>query len=187
MTLRAILQRIEEAVDAVERPWTASASAYQAQLGVHEPWVAEISPVQYAHMGKAAKARYDRQRAGEWEASGRAKEQWRQAVLAAFRDGRFDLGDAGVHPDAKAAVFAWQREQAAAQAKVAQAARQRENAITDAKQLKVGDRVWLVIQRAYAEVIKVSAKSVQVRTKFGPYKVPVDPRAPLLNWQDPRD
>jgi hypothetical protein len=184
------VRQVGEAVDAQvarDAPWKFGASGYQAVLGVHEPWAGEISPVQYARMGKAAKARYDKQRAGEWDASAAIKAEWRAAVEAAFRAGKFDPKDPDVHPEAASVVFWLQQADAKAAAAAARAEKDRTNEITDAKQLKVGDRVWLVIQRAYAEVLKVSAKSVQVRTPYGPYKVPVQARSPLLLRQDPRE
>ena len=188
MGLRGLLRRLDEAsTEAVDRPWGVSAGMYQAALGVHAPWIAEISPMQYAHMGKAAKAAYDRKRAGEWEASGQAKEQWRQAVLAAFRDGKFDLKDAAVHPDAKSAVLAWQRDQEAAAAKAARADKDRENAITDVGQIKVGDTVFDIMSHAYEKVTKVSRKSVTVAGRFGPYRIEVSPRSPMLRWKAPED
>lgn len=168
-------------------PWQFSAAAYQAALGVHQPWIAEISPMQYAHMGKAQKAAYDKRRAGEWEASAAVKGEWRAAVVAAWREGRFDPQDAEVHPDAAQEVRWVQHADAKAAAAQERAGKDRANEITDAKQVKVGDQVWLVIQRAYAEVIKVSQRSVQVRTPYGPYKVPVSGRTPLMLRNDPRE
>lgn len=182
------VRQVDEAMDAravTEAPWQFGAGAYQAALGVHEPWIAEISPFQYAKMGKAAKAAYDKKRRGEWDASAAAKAQWRTAVLAAWRDGKFDPQDASVHPDAEQEVRWAQQADAKEAAAAARAVQDRANEITSTKQLKVGNRVWLVIQRAYAEVLKVSPKSVQVRTPYGPYKVPVQERSPLLLWRDP--
>jgi hypothetical protein len=32
--------------------WTMSPEAFQARAGVHQPWICEISPMQYAHMSQ---------------------------------------------------------------------------------------------------------------------------------------
>lgn len=188
-TVRELLREAARVAEADVRamPWKFGAAAYQAALGVHQPWIAEISPMQYAHMGKSQKAAYDKKRSAEWDASAAVKQEWRAAVAAAYQSGEFDPKDADVHPEAVAVAREADRAKADAEAKVVRAVKNRENAITDAKQVKVGDRVWLVIQRAYAEVLKVSTKSVVVKGAFGPYKVPVQERTPLLLWNDPRE
>jgi hypothetical protein len=181
---------VMEAIDVravMDAPWRFSAGAYQAALGVHEPWIAEISPMQYAHMGKAAKAAYDKKRHGEWEASAAAKRQWEEAVLAAFRDGQFDPKAADVHPDAETVVLRLRMAQDKAAASAVAAQKDRANEITDVGQVKKGDRVFVVISGTYGEVLKVSRKSVQVSGRFGPMKVEVSPRSPMLLWRAPRD
>jgi preprotein translocase subunit YajC len=163
------------------------ASAYQAVLGVHAPWIAEISPMQYAAMSKAAKAAYDKKRAGEWVASAAVKDQWRAAVLQAYAAGKFRREDPDVHPDADMVVFAAQR-QAAQDAAAQQAqARGRENAITRADQVKVGDRVWVLMSGTYETVTRVSQKSVSVTGRFGPMRITMSERVPQLGWLSPHD
>lgn len=183
-------REVSEAIDVravMDTPWKFSAAAYQAALGVHEPWIAEISPMQYAAMGKRAKAEYDKKRTREWGASEQAKKQWRQAVEAAYRDGKFNPKDPDVHPEAED-VTTWLKiaDRKAAAAAVA-AEKSRANEITDIGQVKKGDQVFVVISGTYGEVLKVSQKSVQVSGRFGPMKVEVNPRSPMLLWKAPRD
>jgi hypothetical protein len=182
---------VMEALDVravMDAPWRFSAGAYQAALGVHEPWIAEISPMQYAHMGKAAKAAYDKKRHGEWEASAAAKRQWEDAVVAAFRDGRFDPKAADVHPDAETVVLHLRMAQDKAAAQAERASKERSNEITDVSQVKVGDRVFVTIWSSYGEVVKVSRKSVLVQGGFGrPMKIEVNARVPLLAWKSHDD
>ena len=186
-TMRSLFEAVEGREWIFDRPWTVGASAYQAALNVHEPWVAEISPMQYASMSKSAKAQYDKKRAGEWAASAVAKDKWRQAVLKAHAEGRFQRKGADVHPDADMVVFqaqqAAEKSVAAAQAKE----RGRENAITRADQVKVGDVVWVVLSGSYQTVTKVSQKSVMVTGRFGPMKVTMSEKSPQLQWKSYND
>ena len=103
--MRDILERIEgasldEAKLDVSRPWTMNGSMWLSAHNIHEPWIAEISPMQYARMGKAAKARYDKKRNQEWEAASKGKAEWAKAVFDAHKAGMFEFGDKDVHPEA---------------------------------------------------------------------------------------
>lgn len=173
--------------DVKEAPWRFSAGAYQAALGVHAPWIAEISPMQYAHMGKAQKAAYDKRRAAEWDASAAVKREWADAVVAAWRAGKFDPKDGDVHPDAAQEVRWAQQADAKAAKEAERADKNRANEITDVSQVKKGDRVFVLISGTYGEVLRVSRKSVQVSGRFGPMKVEISPRRPLLLWKSYND
>jgi beta-lactamase superfamily II metal-dependent hydrolase len=76
-----------------------------------------------------------------------------------------------------------EKDAAAAQAKE----RGRENAITRADQVKVGDVVWVVLSGSYQTVTKVSQKSVMVTGRFGPMKVTMSEKSPQLNWKSYND
>jgi hypothetical protein len=51
------------------RPWCMTASQYQAAMGIKQPHIAEISPMQYAGLSRRGKAQYDAKRSAEWDAS----------------------------------------------------------------------------------------------------------------------
>ena len=141
--------------------WTHTASFYQTKAGVHEPWACEISPYQYASMGKRAQAAYDRKRSAEFEASGACKADFAQLVIAAFLAGEFKHSDQGVSDDAKQIVLRHlvnsKKEDRAARLKAARI----ENTLTIAD-LKVGDRVYHIIY-GYGLVMKVNRKSAQFK------------------------
>jgi hypothetical protein len=185
--MRTLLEALEDKARILAQPWTVGPDAYQYALDVKQPWIAEISPMQYAMMGKAAKAAYDKKRSGEWEASGKAKDAWRAAVVAAFAAGQFAKDDPTVHPDARREVL--HARMAADQATAAQgkAEKDKANGITRSDQLKVGDRVWDPMYRGYVVVKKISAKSVQVEHKFGVGKITMSDKVPQLMWKSPAD
>lgn len=161
-------------------PWEMSASGWLAHTGVHEPWIGEISPMQMGLMGKQQKARYDKQRAAEWDASSKAKAEWRAAVIAAHDEGRITQDDPGLHPDAKSAIFAERaaRQEAAEKARLDQALK--DNRITSASQVKAGDRVYDVMYGRYVTVTKPLKASVHVVDDHGDtYKAP----ASRLQWR----
>lgn len=143
------------------KPWTTDASRYQSALGVKQPWIAEISPVQYGRMSARAKKAYDAKRAAEWEASGVAKERWRKEVLRAFDLGQFRLDDDDVTEDAREAVRLGQRRVAEAAEKSALALARTANQVLPGE-LEVGDRVYDLMRGKYGTVSKVFKKSARV-------------------------
>lgn len=139
----------------VVRPvWEISPSQYQAAIGVHQPWIAEISPMQYAGLSKRGKAAYDAKRAREWDASAAAKDHWRDLILEAHDAGLFNRNDAGVSREADNAVFFTGQ----ARAEAARAASfddiRRENEIHTPAAAPVGSVVWNIIYNGYARVVK---------------------------------
>lgn len=148
-----------------------TASQYQAAKGVHQPWAMEISPVQYARMGKSAKRAYDAKRAAEWDASAECKRQYEREVLAAFDAGAFSLSDPTVLQDAARVV-----RRALADREIARVEAEREQALEDnmlvIADLAVGMRVYCLVGGRYADVVKVNRKSAIVRFDGGrEYKV----------------
>jgi hypothetical protein len=147
-------------------PWKYTASQYQAVLGVHQPYIAEISPMQYAHLSNRGKAQYDAKRSREWDASAVCKRQWATAIVAAFDAGTFTLDDPQLSRDAKDAVI-WasiERKKAERAARLEEA--ERANIIRDFSMLKPGDRVWSLIGGHYLTVTKVNTKSVRARYDY---------------------
>ena len=77
----------------LKKPWTINGSQWLIINNIHEPWAGEISPMQYARMGKGQKAAYDKKRHAEWEAAAKGKQTWRDAVYKAYKAGKFKPGD----------------------------------------------------------------------------------------------
>jgi hypothetical protein len=152
-----------------ERPkvWTIGVQAWQALEGVHQPWICEISPMQFAHMSKRAKAQYEEKRHREWQASSDCKTRYREAVVAAFDRGEFTLETPDVHPDASERVFWALRDRREAAEKFKKLAALNANEIASVDELNVGDRVYSIIYGRYVEVVKINRKSVRVRDEAG--------------------
>lgn len=139
--------------------WKMSRAQWQHAQGVKQPSIAEISPTQYAKLSRRAQRRYDAQRRVEWDASEECKRQYDQQVVAAYRDGWFEMGDA--HEDAQRAVK--RDAQRAVQAE--RAARwkeaQNKNAV-NLTELSTGDRVFDVLLQRYGKVLRVFKRSARV-------------------------
>lgn len=146
-----------------EQAWTMSASAYLSKIGVHEPWIAEISPAQYAGMSKRAKAQYDKKRAAEWQASADAKAEWQRLILEAYHAGTITLETPGLHPDAKNAITGGLVKEREAATKQALAEATERNNITSVDDVKVGDTVWNLMLRRYGIVFKIFKRSVRLQ------------------------
>lgn len=184
--MRSLIERIaekhtvelSEAKDGIEKPWTIDGSQWMSLKGVKQPWAFEISPMQYARMGKSQKAAHDKKRAAEWQASMDAKKDWADAVLAASKSGEFDVGDKDVHPEAKSVVR--RGKMAADKEKEADllSRAEKDNEIQSASDLKVGDRVFSVMARGYVTVEKVAKKSIRVAGARGSVKQDVK----YLRW-----
>lgn len=164
----------------LKRPWTINGSQWLIIKKIHEPWAGEISPMQYARMGKGQKAAYDRKRHKEWNDAAKGKAEWRDAVYKAHQDGKFDMNDRDVHPDVKDAV----RRKASSDEKEEKERllikAMKENEIENTSQLKVGDTVYSIMARNYADVLKVSKKSVRISSQYSPKGMKQDVKA--LQW-----
>ncbi len=165
------------------RPWTVTAEQYQAAIGVHQPWIAEISPMQMGLMSKRAKAQYQAKRAAEWSASGEAKNEWARAVMEAFNAARWTEDDAEATEDARLEVL---RARMKAQADAFEKAFERASADNRVKAngLSVGSRVFSILSGRYGEVVKVSQKSARVR--FPPEQPPAHINLPARMIEDRR-
>ena len=145
----------------LSKPWTTDAARYQSALGVKQPWIAEISPVQMGRMSARAKKAYDAKRAAEWEASGVAKERWRKEVIRAFELSLFRLSDDEVTNEAREAVrFEQRRAEDLAQKRALVVARTANQVLPD--EVAKGHRVWDLMRRQYGVVTKVFTKSARV-------------------------
>jgi hypothetical protein len=142
--------------------WTMSPSAYLAIMGVKEPHIMEISPVQLARMSKRARREYDAKRHKEWNASGEAKQKWRQGVIDAYEAGKVSLDDPKLHPEAKSAILGHRVDQKKKSKEELKEAARKANQINGPEDLKVGDRVFTIMGNHYGTVTKVSKKSIRM-------------------------
>jgi DNA adenine methylase len=151
--------------------WELNPSMYLSQQNIHEPWIAEIAPTQYARLSKRAKAEYDQKRHREWEASAKGKVEWKDFVWDAYKKGKFDLNTQNVSRETKDIIILKERER-----KQAKESFETQKIYTDwtrktnvhfsrFDQLKPGDRVWDRFSRGYYKVIKVNPKSVRMETE----------------------
>lgn len=175
------------------KPWEMSASAFQARLGVPQPFIGEISPMQYANLSNRGQRQYDEKRRREWGASAQAKSGWREKVIGAFQSGEISLETPGLHPEARGAILSYQiqQEKEERQERINRALN--ENRISSCDELSVGDRVYSNILGRYVEVTKVNKKSVRIKfraRRFGTgtledSEIREDPR--LLQWRSSFD
>lgn len=146
-----------------EKVWEMDAQRYQYLMGVHQPWIAEISPAQYAGISKRARREYDKKRSAEWQASYDIKQEWYEKVTQAYVLGKFKLEDPGVSDAVKTAVWRYETDLKEEREKVAQEQARKENQIISVDELVIGDRVHSIMYREYGVVIKKFKKSVRIR------------------------
>jgi hypothetical protein len=145
-------------------PWMIGPETYQAWRGVHQPWIAEISPFQMGEMSKRQKAAYQKKRSAEWKASGDCKAEWADRVEAAYRLGLIDQSTPGLPKETQDCLF-WiidANEKAAAKEK--RDRQLEDNQIKDLSELQAGMRVFCPIYQ-YGVVIKINRKTAKVRFK----------------------
>jgi hypothetical protein len=139
-------------------PWKYTAQQYQMEKGVKQPSIAEISPFQYQGLSNREKARYDKLRGVEWQASADIKTEWKNKVVEAYQKGEVDRNAPGVTDEAKSVMF-W-ADEAAKKANAEEAIKA--NPITSPAELQTGDRVWSIMYGKYGTVGKIFKKSVEV-------------------------
>lgn len=147
---------------AIEKPWTMSSAQYQHQRGVHQPWIAEISPFQYTNLPKNQKRQYDAKRALEWDASAACKEEYAAAVVAAHAAGAFKETDADVSEDAERAIYYARLEVDEAAKKEALRVALEKNRV-HIEDVKVGDVLFAVLGGGYVVVAKIFKHGLRVR------------------------
>jgi hypothetical protein len=143
-----------------EPVWKLSRDGWQARQGVHRPFIAEISPMQYAHLSKRGKSEYSAKRAREWDASDACGRAYAAACVEAVDANPAVLLDPELHPDARAAIRTERLRRSEAEALARFEALHSKNAIEPGK-VQVGDRVWWLLGSRYLKVTKVSKASVR--------------------------
>jgi hypothetical protein len=147
--------------------WELNPSMYLSQQNIHEPWIAEIAPTQYARLSKRAKAEYDQKRHREWEASAKGKAEWKDKVLRAYLNNEFEKDNPRISEATKDII----REREAYEKRMEEIGiytdwlKKIGGNIVRFNQLKPGDRVWNVFSKGYYKVIKVNPKSVRMESE----------------------
>ncbi len=146
-----------------KKVWEMSASQYQYLEGVHAPWIFEISPSQYAMMGKQQKRAYDKKRSKEWEASAQVKQEWRDKVVEAYINGEITLDTPDLHSEAQDAIWYYKIKVKKEREKKLWEDASQENKIRSLEEIQPGDKVLDIIYNGYAEVIKIFKKSIRIK------------------------
>jgi hypothetical protein len=147
--------------------WTLSQARYQFLRGIKQPHIMEISFVQMARMSKREKARYQAQRAGEWDASGDCKVEYDRLVWEAYQRGEFTLQSEGISADAKTAVYRGATEAKKQDIAEKMKAAQVENRILTVNDAEIGDRVYTLYGSRYVEIVGKLQKSFKVKDASG--------------------
>lgn len=156
--------------------WRMTASEYQSRIGVHQPWIFEISPSQFAAMSKRQQKEYEQKRAREWQASADAKREWRELVVQAYERGEFTLQTTGLSDEAKFVVLDYLREKAEQHIAEYRDRAVKANEIRNIENVSVGDIIYVIIICGYAKVMKVNRKSIVVLTQQGLLKLEISQR-----------
>lgn len=157
-----------ETITASTPAWTISCAAWKYANGYPDPHVCEISPMQYAHLSKRAKAQYDEKRRQEWDASAAGSAAYAALVLKAHADGLLDHRDNTIHRDARGVVAAELIRRDEKAKKDAEAAERASRQLAHAD-LVVGMEVFHPIYRECV-IEKVNRKSVILRNEMGTIK-----------------
>ena len=149
------------------KPWTVTDRQYLAAIGVHQPWIAEISPMQIGLMSDRERKRYQEKRGAEWDAAAKAKAEWRAKVYAAYQAGEFTLKDPDILDAVKDAVAGVQVAAKKQTAEQANEQAQTEAVIKSPADVEVGDRIFDLMSGQYAVVLKKFKTSVRVKGERG--------------------
>jgi hypothetical protein len=168
----------EEAPVSKKNPWEMSSSQWLSVNKIHEPWIGEISPMQYSKLSNRAKKEYDIKRNKEWALANKGKEDWRNEIYLAYKSGKFKLEDKGLNPEVINAVK--QKESSEMQEKKQQSFEDavKNNKISNVSEVKMGDRVFHIIYRQYGVINKIGKNTVSLVLSNGD-KMKVKPS--LLN------
>lgn len=169
------------------QPWMFSANQYQYAHNVHQPHIAEISPMQYAHLSKSGKRQYDAKRSDEWQASIDIKRQWASEIMRAFDAGTVTL-DTDMHDDARDMIRFELRHRENIRKDEEKKQAMRSNLITSKDQVSIGQRIYTHMG-GYAFVRKVNTKSITAEMDSDKPHMQGAVRLPFggFYFQDPRE
>ena len=164
-------------------------SMYLSQQSIHEPWIGEIAPSQYAGMSQRQKDAYDKKRSDQWNTASQGRQEWASKLMEAYDTKQISLSTPGIHP---AAVSAIKQELIARDERATKAAIDsalEDNRIKSISDLNKGDKVYSILYRRAGMVEKVNPKSARI--DFGidaqgkPFKTSMDPT--FLHKENPNE
>lgn len=147
----------------IKKPWEMTPYQYQAMKGIHQPWIAEISPFQFSRMSERQKKQYEAKRSVEWQASADVKIEWKNIVIDAYEKGLFTLDDPNILKEVKDAIQYALRKKAEEKLKESFEQAWKENSIKSMDEVKIGDRVFDIMTRRYGTIDKKFKNSVKLR------------------------
>lgn len=167
--------------DDLSRPWILPRSTYLDLKGVHEPWIAEISPAQYAGMSDRQKKAYDKKRSAEWKASGDCEIEFARAVIEAYDQDKFSKEDAKLSDDAHHIIIMELIERDKQKAKDLLNRIILNNRIKTKNDVKVGSKVFSVVF-GYGIVKTINKKTIKIHVKrdYMEFDQNIDPK--FLQW-----
>lgn len=146
-----------------ERIYEVDSRRYRSIMGIHQPWIAEISGVQYARMSERAKRAYDEKRSREWGASAAGASQWQSMVETLALAGDIDLSTPGLSDEARGAVALIDRRRAEQAAETARVERERRRALAETQATQATERMVSATERA-DEISRLVSRGVKRET-----------------------
>lgn len=147
----------------MDKPWTYSPAGWLHANNVHQPWIGEISGMQYAGLSNRGRKVYDEKRFSEWQRASDEKEKWLALCLAAYDAGEFTLDSPELDAEAKDWIERGLLKRKQDDAAKAYDKRYEENRRVEIGKLEIGGKVWDFIARQYGTVIKKSKLSVRLK------------------------
>lgn len=144
-----------------KEPWKFSASQYQVAKGVHQPHIAEISPMQFAHLSKRGKVQYEAKRRQEFQASADIKSEWRDKVEKAYGDGKINKDTPGLSKEARSVLIHSDIRRKKEGVKAAEKAADEAATIRSTSEIQKGEELDHPIYKR-VRVVRVSPKSIRV-------------------------
>lgn len=169
--------------DVTARPWEYSASQWKIVHNIHQPHIAEISPMQYWHLSKQGKRRYDAKRDAEWQASSDGWDDWRDAVIEAYDAGDVTRDTPGIHQEAHYLILSVEVARTKQRATAEQQEKLAANQYSSVDEIEKGQQVYYLIYHAWGTVTRRNKNTVTV--DFGDGHKPTIPPQRLFRT-DPR-
>jgi hypothetical protein len=129
------------------RIYEVTSGQYRSIMGIHQPWIGEISPVQYARMSDRAKRAYDEKRHREWSASAEGAAQWQRMVEALALAGEIDTKTPGMFDETRGIVALIGRRRAEQEAEAAKVERERRRALAETQATQAPERMVSATER----------------------------------------
>ncbi len=144
-----------------EKPYLFDRDEYQRRLGVHQPWIAEISPMQMGMMSERQKNQYMKKRSAEWEASADVKRKWKQGVINAYDRGDVTLDSKNLSSEGREAIKAELERRKEENERDFMGEFNQKNKVRSMDDIKEGDIIFHPLH-GYGKVVKKYKKSAKM-------------------------